>query len=147
MSNVNAVLTGTLVELDGRLAINGVALSKPQLSILTSLGILGNKTGTVPPKGDKGKGKPANVWSVNDVNTFTITLYTAPAVVAATPAADADKGTSDADSGSAEDVTKSEGNLTAEAAAVEGSNPLSNLDTSNVTAENVDEVVLESEAA
>lgn len=70
---MNTVITGTIKELAGTLAINGIVLNQPELSIHTRMynGVSCRKVGTVKPDGG-GKGKPATVWEI-DTN-FNVTL-------------------------------------------------------------------------
>lgn len=63
---------GTIKELVAQgVTVNGSVVGQAELSMLTRLNGFATKAGTVPqPEGKKGK--PANIWELNDSGTFTV---------------------------------------------------------------------------
>ena len=70
---------GTIKNLEGKLAINGVTLTQPELSMLTRIGrgVFCNPVGTI--KTSAGKGKPATIWEFNLSTNLAIEAVTVQA--------------------------------------------------------------------
>jgi hypothetical protein len=68
-------IRGTAAELAGRLTFNGVALSQPEISMLTRLGngIFAHPVETVRTGEGRG-GKPATVWEFDAEGSFDVKL-------------------------------------------------------------------------
>jgi hypothetical protein len=70
-----STLRGTAAQLAGRLTFNGVALSQPEISMLTRLGngIFAHPVETIKQTDGRG-GKPATVWEFDPEGSFDMKL-------------------------------------------------------------------------
>ena len=80
MSNL---IRGTIAELTGKFAVNGVIVTAGELSMLTRLGkgVYANKVGSV--KTTTGRGKPSTIWEINPSAGLSFSAVPADAPVTA----------------------------------------------------------------